>query len=201
MLGFLPGVKTALLTNGREKERSWLARAFSRFLTRSRQGDFMTATNKAPAPAKAVRIVVENRQARHQFFIEDTFEAGLILEGWEVKSILAGQATFNGGGAYVKMTNGEAFIESLTVTPLAQNRKGLLLDCQPGRARKLLLRKTELVKLCKKVTEKGYTVVPLSISYNGKLKMQIGLAKGKNGADKRATIKERDLTRELSRQV
>lgn len=157
-----------------------------------------TAITKTTKPT---RVVVENRQARHNYFIEDTFEAGLMLEGWEVKSILAGQATFNGGGAFVKMSNGEAFIESLTITPLTQSRKGLLLDCLPGRARKLLLNKAELNKLSRKVAERGYTVVPLAINYNGRLKMQIGLAKGKNGADKRATIKERDLKREIARQL
>lgn len=156
----------------------------------------------APLPQpKVIRTVVENRQARHLYFIENTFDAGLILEGWEVKSILAGQASFNGGGAFVKIIAGEAFIESLTITPLANTNKGLLLDRKPSRTRKLLLKKTELNKLSKKVAERGYTVVPLSIFYNGKLKIQIGLAKGKNVADKRSTVKERDLKREIARQI
>lgn len=158
-------------------------------------------TDKKPAKPVVIRTLVENRQARHLYAIEDTFTAGLMLEGWEVKAILGGQATFNGGGAYIKLRNGEAFIESLTITPMANSNKGLLVERNPCRERKLLLNRSELNKLTKKVAERGYTIVPLSIILNRKFKIEIGLGKGKNSADKRATVKERDLKRELARLV
>lgn len=145
------------------------------------------------------KTVVENRQARFNFFIEDTFEAGLILEGWEVKAILAGHATFNGGAAFIRMRDGEAYLESLTITPLTTNNLGLLRSCDPHRPKKLLLKKAELEKLRRKVAEKGFTVVPLALTYSRKLKLQIGLAKGKNTVDKRETIKARDQQRDLAR--
>lgn len=147
------------------------------------------------------RTVVDNRQARHLYFIEDTVEAGIMLQGWEVKAILAGQANFNGGSSFVRLIDGEAFIDALTVTPLPQARKGLLEDLQPNRLRKLLMHKSELTKLSRKVAERGQTLVPLSLTYNGKLKVQLGLAKGKKLADKRETIKDRDLTRSLAREM
>ena len=145
--------------------------------------------------------LLENRQARHLYAIEDTLEAGLVLEGWEVKAILAGRANFNGGGAFVRLKDGEAWLEAMTITPLPSANKGLLLDAQPSRARKLLLNKAELNKLGRKVAERGYTVVPLEVTRERRLKLTIGLAKGKNHADKRETIKQRDQVRELQREL
>ncbi len=145
--------------------------------------------------------LLENRQARHLYAIEDTLEAGLVLEGWEVKAILAGRANFNGGGAFVRMKDGEAWLEAMTITPLPMANKGLLLDAQPSRARKLLLNKAELNKLGRKVAERGYTVVPLEVTRGRRLKLKIGLAKGKNHADKRETIKQRDQAREIQREL
>ena len=145
--------------------------------------------------------LLENRQARHLYTIEDTLEAGLVLEGWEVKAILAGRANFNGGGAFVRMKDGEAWLEAMTITPLPMAAKGLLLDAQPARARKLLLKKAELNKLGRKVAERGYTVVPLEVTRGRRLKLKIGLAKGKNHADKRETIKQRDQAREVQREL
>jgi SsrA-binding protein len=160
-------------------------------------------TAKTPAAGGArqheARTVVDNRQARHLFFIEDTFEAGLILQGWEVKSILAGQANFNGGSAFIKLINGEAFIDALTITPLPTTNVGMLVDRQPNRLRKLLLNKSELNKLDRRVKERGYTVVPLALTLNGKLKLQVGLAKGKKLHDKRDTLKQRDVGRDIAR--
>lgn len=153
------------------------------------------------ARQREVRTVVENRQARHLYAIEDTFEAGIMLLGWEVKAILAGQATFNGGGSFVRIKDGEAFIDSLTITPLPQARKGLLEGLEPTRQRKLLLNKAELRKLERRVAERGYTVVPLSVTYGSKLKVNIGLAKGKNQADKRETVKLREGQRDLQREL
>ena len=164
----------------------------------------MISTNPAAARSarrQTSRVVVENRQARHQYAIEDTFEAGIMLQGWEVKAILAGQATFNGGSAFVRLVEGEAFLDALTVTPLPYARKGLLEDLQPVRLRKLLLNKSELVKLSRRVAARGYTVVPLALTYNGKLKVDIGLAKGKKLADKRETLKQRDQQRDLQRDL
>lgn len=163
----------------------------------------MTATNPAQRGARQheKRTVVDNRQARHLYFIEDTFEAGIMLQGWEVKAILAGQATFNGGSAFIKLIDGEAFLDALTITALPQARKGLLVDLQPNRLRKLLLNKTELKKLERRVAERGYTIVPLALTYGGKLKVDIGLAKGKKLADKRDTVKARDQQREMAREL
>lgn len=163
----------------------------------------MTAQNTANRGTRQheTRTVVDNRQARHLFFIEDTFEAGIMLQGWEVKAILAGQANFNGGSAFIRMTDGEAYLDALTVTPLPQAVKGAFLELQPNRQRKLLLHKSELKKLSRRVREHGYTVVPLALTYNGKLKVNIGLAKGKKQHDKRDTIKQRDVSRALARDV
>lgn len=143
--------------------------------------------------------VLENRQARHRYTIEETLTAGLVLEGWEVKAILAGRANFNGGGAFVRLHNGEAWLESMTITALPTSNQGLLAQQPPGRARKLLLRATELTKLSRKVAIRGYTIVPLAVVRDKKLKLTIGVAKGKNHADKRATLKERDVTRDIQR--
>ena len=145
--------------------------------------------------------ILENRQARHLYSIEESMEAGLVLEGWEVKAILAGRANFNGGGAFVRMENGEAWLESMTITPLPMANQGLLAQHTPGRARKLLLHASELTKLSRRVAERGYTVVPLAVVRGRKLKLTIGLAKGKNHADKRNTIKQRDVARDVQREL
>ncbi len=145
--------------------------------------------------------ILENRQARHLYHIEERLEAGLVLEGWEVKAILAGRANFNGGGAFIRFTGGEAWLEAMTITPLPTSNQGLLVVTEPSRARKLLLRRAELNKLSRKVAERGYTVVPLEVSRDRKLKLHIGLAKGKNLADKRDTLRERDLNREMQREL
>lgn len=145
--------------------------------------------------------ILENRQARHLYSIEESMEAGLVLEGWEVKAILAGRANFNGGGAFVRITDGEAWLESMTITPQPTANQGLLAQLIPGRARKLLLHASELTKLSRRVKERGYTVVPLAVVRGRKLKLTIGLAKGKNVADKRDTIKQRDISRDVQREL
>lgn len=161
----------------------------------------MTANKSAPSGTRQreVRTLVDNRQARHLFHIEDTYQAGMILEGWEVKAMLAGQANFNGGSSFIRMVNGEAYIDAMTVTPLPYTNVGLLVDRQPNRLRKLLLNKAELRKLDKRVKENGYTIVPLALTVNGKIKLQLGLAKGKKLHDKRDTIKQRDVQRDVDR--
>ncbi|MNR71817.1 SsrA-binding protein [compost metagenome] len=163
----------------------------------------MTANHSATGGIRQreTKTVVENRQARHLYFVEDTLEAGLKLEGWEVKAILSGRATFNSGAAFIRLRDGEAFLESLTITPAAQDQKGMLEELLPQRPRKLLLNKAELRKLERRVAEKGYTVVPLEVTYGRVLKLNIGLARGKKLADKRDTVKARDQSRELARDL
>lgn len=146
-----------------------------------------------------MKTLYKNRQAYHEYHIEDTLTAGLVLEGWEVKALLASQATFNGGGAFVRLKDGEAWLEAMTIQPLAQAAKGLLTPLNPTRSRKLLLKRSELEKLTKKVAERGYTIVPLEILQDRKLKVSIGLAKGKKQHDKRDAIKTRDVERDLRR--
>ena len=162
----------------------------------------MTAQNATNGTRqREVKTIVDNRQARHLYYVEDTFEAGLMLEGWEVKAILAGQGTFNGGSAFIRLIGSEAFLDGVTVTPLSQALQGGFADCQPTRLRKLLLKRTELKKLQARVDERGYTIVPLAITYGAKLKLQLGLAKGKKQADKRDTVKARDQARDLAREL
>lgn len=146
-----------------------------------------------------MKAFLENRQARHNFFIDDTLTAGLKLEGWEVKAIRAGRANFNGGGAFIRFNNGEAWLDAMTITPLPQAHQGLLDERKPGRARKLLLTRAELTKLGRRVAERGFTVVPLAVMDGRTFKLQIGLAKGKKLHDKRETIKARDLSRAAAR--
>lgn len=149
-----------------------------------------------------IQMIMENRQARHLYAIEDTFEAGMVLQGWEVKAIKAGRGNFNGGGAYIKLINGEAWLEAMTITPLVESNQGLLVEKAPGRLRKLLLRRSELDKLSKKIIEKGYTLVPLAVVRSGRnLKLQCGLAKGKRLPDKREDLKQRDLARAEAREL
>lgn len=145
-----------------------------------------------------METIAENRQARHLYHIEDTFLAGIVLEGWEVKSILAGRGNFGMGGAFVAVKGGEAFLEGTHITPGKEIQRTYIDTPQPNRTRKLLLTRQELSKLSKKVIERGYTVVPLEIQREGsgkKLKVLIGLAKGKKQYDKRADQKARDLER------
>ena len=143
--------------------------------------------------------IIENRQARHLYTIEDTLEAGLVLEGWEVKAMLGGRANFNGGGAFIRFIGGEAFVDAMTITPLLEHHQGLLAPREPNRLRKLLLTKHELEKLGRKVAERGYTVVPLAVVRRRTLKLVIGLARGKKQHDKRETLKQRDLMRAAAR--
>lgn len=146
-------------------------------------------------------VIAENRQARHNYIIEDTLEAGLVLEGWEVKSILAGRGNFGMGGAFVALKNGEAWLEGVQITPDARTQRSIIDKPEPYRSRKLLLRRNELDKLTRRVAERGLTVVPLDVhrSEHGKLKLSIGVARGKKLYDKRETLKARDIARDAAR--
>jgi SsrA-binding protein len=139
---------------------------------------------------------ISNRSAYHEFFIEDKYDAGLVLTGTEVKSLRAGRASFN--DSYCYFHKGELWIKSLHI---AEYSHGTSNNHDPIRERKLLLQKKELRKMETKMKEKGYTIVPLKIFFNekGLAKMEIGLGKGKKLYDKRESIKQRDTDREMKR--
>ena len=140
--------------------------------------------------------IAENSKARHDYFVEDTFEAGLVLEGWEVKSLRAGRAQLK--ESYVFMKNGEAFLLGAHFSPLPQASTHIHPD--PIRTRKLLLKEKELSKLQRGMERDGYTIIPLNLHWRKKYaKLTIGLAKGKQKQDKRATLKERAWEREQGR--
>jgi SsrA-binding protein len=140
--------------------------------------------------------IVENRKALHDYFIEERYEAGLVLEGWEVKAIRAGRAQLK--EAYVIVRNEELFLIGAHISPLASASTHLNPD--PVRTRKLLLHAEEARRLIGKVDRAGYTLVPLDLHYvRGRVKINIGLAKGKKQYDKRAAEKEREWSREKQR--
>lgn len=140
--------------------------------------------------------IAENRKARHDYFIEETYEAGLALQGWEVKSARAGRVQLK--EAYVYVKNAEAFLFGAHISALPTASTHVIPD--PIRTRKLLLNRSELNGLVGAVERKGYTLVPLEMYWkNGRAKLRIGLAKGKQAHDKRETSKDRDWQREKSR--
>jgi len=140
--------------------------------------------------------IVENKKAFHDYFVEERYEAGLVLEGWEVKAIRAGRVHLK--EAYVVVKTAEPFIIGMHITPLLSASTHVRAD--PTRSRKLLLNAEEIRKLIGKVEQKGYTLVPLDLHYNkGRVKIAIGLAKGKKQHDKREVEKERDWQREQQR--
>jgi SsrA-binding protein len=140
--------------------------------------------------------IVDNKKAFHDYFIEERYEAGLVLEGWEVKSIRAGRANIK--EAYVIMKGAEPFVIGMHVSPLPTASTHVKPD--PTRTRKLLLNAEEIRKLIGKVEQRGYTMVPLDLHYaKGRVKLQIGLAKGKKQYDKRDAEKDRDWQREQQR--
>lgn len=145
------------------------------------------------------KFLVDNRQARFNYHIEDTVDTGILLQGWEVKAIRAGQANFSGSTAFVRFEEGGAFLEALTVTPLPASNQGLLRICEPQRSRTLLLSRAVREKLAAKVRIRGYTVVPLAVLDGRHFSVRLGLARGKKLHDKRESVKARDLDRELRR--
>ena len=150
------------------------------------------AESKTTAP----RPIAENRKARFDYFIEERYEAGLVLEGWEVKSLRAGKAQIT--EAYVFLRSGEAFMLGAHITPLIT--ASTHINPNPTRTRKLLLNQRELAHLLGSVEREGYTLVPLELYWKGgRAKLQIGLAKGKKQHDKRAVEKDRDWKRDKAR--
>lgn len=141
-------------------------------------------------------IIAQNKKARHDYSLESEYEAGLVLEGWEVKSLRAGKAQIK--ESYVLLKDGEAFLFGAVITPLLSASTHIVADQQ--RSRKLLLHDYELSRLIGAVERKGYSIIPLSLYWKGsRVKCKIALAKGKHLYDKRATEKERDWNREKAR--
>ena len=142
---------------------------------------------KSHKPGSAT--IALNKRAHHEYFIEDEIEAGLSLQGWEVKSLRAGKANIS--DSYVIMRDGEAYLFGATITPL--NVASTHVVCDPTRTRKLLLKQRELANLYGQINRDGYTVVALSLYWkNAWCKIKIGIAKGKKDHDKRDTIKDRE---------
>lgn len=142
---------------------------------------------KSHKPGSAT--IALNKRARHEYFIEDEIEAGLALQGWEVKSLRAGKANIS--DSYVIMRDGEAYLFGATISPL--NVASSHIVCDPTRTRKLLLKQRELDNLYGQINRDGYTVVALSLYWkNAWCKIKIGVAKGKKDHDKRETIKDRE---------
>jgi SsrA-binding protein len=139
---------------------------------------------------------IKNRSAYFEYYIDDTYDAGMVLTGTEVKALRSGKASFN--DSYCIMDHGEIWVKSLYI---AEYDFGTYANHVPTRDRKLLLKKKELKKLENRLKDKGYTVIPLKIyfSENGLAKIKIGLAKGKKLHDKRASIKDRESEREIKR--
>jgi SsrA-binding protein len=140
--------------------------------------------------------IVENRKAQHDYFIEERYEAGIALQGWEVKAIRAGRAQLK--EAYVIVRNGEIFLIGAHISPLSEASTHVQADAV--RTRKLLLHGEEIRRLIGKVERAGYTLVPLDLHYlRGRVKIAVGLAKGKKQHDKRAAEKEKEWKREQQR--
>ena len=149
-------------------------------------------STKAPSTAR----IADNKKAIFNYFIEERFEAGMVLEGWEVKSVREGKVQLTDG--YVVIRNGELFVIGCQINPLKTASTHVRPDSV--RTKKLLLQKDEIRRLIGKVEQKGYTLVPLNLHWkNGKIKCEIALAKGKADHDKRDTIKDREGKREVER--
>ena len=141
------------------------------------------------------RDVAVNRRAYHDFFIDEKYEAGVMLTGPEVKSVRGGRANLRDG--YVRIDGGEAWLENVHISPYAEAN---LMNQEPLRSRKLLLHRKQIASLIGKVKQKGYTLIPLRLYFSrNHAKVEIGLARGKRQFDKREAIAERDAKREIAR--
>lgn len=146
---------------------------------------------------KSVKVVTENRKARHDYFIEETYEAGIALTGTEVKSLRAGKANLK--DSYAQVQNGEMFLFNMHISSYEQGNR---FNVDPVRPRKLLLHKKEINSLFGKVMQQGLTLIPLKVYFlRGRAKVEIALAKGKKIYDKRAALAEKDARREMERAV
>ncbi len=144
-----------------------------------------------------MKIIARNKKAKHDYNIEKTYEAGLVLAGTEVKSLRAGKVGF--ADSFAKVKNGEAFLYNLNIPYYTQS--GIYFNHDPRRPRKLLLHKIQIVRMKRKINEAGYTIVPLSIYFNekGLVKIELGLAKGKRLPDKKKYLMQKQKEREMQR--
>ena len=141
------------------------------------------------------KLIANNKKARHDYFVEDSFEAGIVLHGTEVKSLRQGHCSIK--ESFVDIDNGEVFIHQMHISPY---EKGNIFNKDPLRTRELLLHKSEISKIIGQINQKGYTLIPLKVYFSGSLvKVQIGLCKGKKLYDKRQDISKRDQLREAQR--
>ena len=148
-----------------------------------------------PAKNQSIKIVAENRRARHDYHIHETFEAGVVLTGTEIKSLRGGRANLT--DSYARIENGELFLISAHISPYDQGNR---FNHEPRRNRKLLMHKSEILRLLGKTREKGYTLVPLKIYLShGLAKVELALASGKDLYDKRQSAAEKDAKREVER--
>lgn len=144
-----------------------------------------------------IKIITENRKARHEYFVEESVEAGLELFGTEVKAIRGGGVNLK--DSWINIQNGEAFIKQMHISPY---EKGNIFNRDPLRERKLLLHKKEIMRLFGLVKQGGYTLIPLSLYFKGSMvKVQVGLCKGKKLYDKRETAAKRDAQRDIQRAI
>ena len=142
------------------------------------------------------KLIANNKKAYHDYFIDETYEAGISLHGTEVKSMRMGKCSIK--ESFIRIENGEVFVYGMHVSPY---EKGNIFNKDPLRVKKLLLHKFEINKLAGKVAEKGYTLVPLQVYFKeGKVKVEIGLARGKKLYDKRADIAKKDMKREAEKE-
>lgn len=142
------------------------------------------------------KLIAENRKARFDFFIEDTYECGVVLEGTEVKSVKNGNISFP--DAFAEIQNDEVWVKNWHIS---EYQFSSIFNHNPDRPKKLLLHSEEIKKLIRKVDTKGYTLIPLSIYLkNGRVKMSLGVCKGKKQYDKRETIKNRDVQKDIQRE-
>ena len=143
-----------------------------------------------------IKLVVNNKKAYHDYFIEEKYETGIVLHGTEVKSLREGKCSIK--EAFIRIENAEIFAYGMNISPY---EKGNIFNKDPLRVKKLLLHKSEINKLLGKIKEKGYTLVPLSVYFkDGRAKLEIGLARGKKLYDKREDIAKRDTKRENERE-
>ena len=148
-------------------------------------------------PPKGVKVIALNRKARHDYFVEETHEAGLELRGTEVKSMRMGRVNLK--DCYASVDHGELFVYGLHISPY---EKGSFSNTDPLRSKKLLMHRYEILKLDQQVAKKGLTLIPLSVYLkDGRMKLELGVCRGKKLFDKRDSIQERDVKREIARTV
>jgi len=144
----------------------------------------------------SIKMIANNKKARHDYFIEETYEAGIVLHGTEVKSLRLGKCSVK--ESFIRVENGEVFVYNMHISPYEM---GNIFNKDPLRVKKLLLHKSEINRIMGKVSQQGYTLVPLTVYLKGSLvKVEIGLAKGKKLYDKRQDIAKKDQKRETERQ-